>query len=342
MRVLASKLDRINQHSRMPKYRQVINTILDDISNHVFKPGERIPSINETSEEYYLSRDTVEKAYKELSRRGIISSVPGKGYYVNSTDSVGKIRIIAIFNKLSDYKKIVYNTFVKTLGNNAYVTLFTHQYNIKQFEHLVYDNLGQYDYFVIMPHFYEEIERAKTVIQKIPKSKLILLDKSIEDLDGNYGMIYQDFQQDIVFGLESGYHLLEKYEHLYLAFPAFTRYPEEIKYGFTTFCKKHGISHSIIPEVFPEDVNEKEGYIVLQENDLINLVKTARNKSLKLGKDIGILSYNDTPIKEILSGGITVLTTDHAQMGVKAAEMVLDKTHDHIKNPFKMIKRASL
>ncbi len=342
MRVLASKLDRINQHSRMPKYRQVINTILEDISNDVFKPGERIPSINETSEEYYLSRDTVEKAYKELSRRGIISSVPGKGYYVNSTDAVGKIRVIAILNKLSDYKKIIYNSFVKTLGNKAYVNLFTHQYNIQQFENLVYDNLGQYDYFVIMPHFYEELDKAKEVIKKIPKSKLIILDKALHELEGNYGMVYQDFEEDIVHGLETGLKLLKSYDQLYLAFPAFTRYPEEIKWGFTQFCKKHELSFKIIPEVLPSEVRKGDAYIVLQESDLINLIKSSRIKSYELGRDVGILSYNDTPIKEILAGGITCLTTDHVQMGARAAEMILDKTHDHVKNPFKLIKRNSL
>jgi len=42
---------------------------------------EKIPSINNFSKELRLSRDTVEKAYKVLKERKIVSSFPGKGYY---------------------------------------------------------------------------------------------------------------------------------------------------------------------------------------------------------------------------------------------------------------------
>ena len=52
---------RINHDSEIPKYKQVVNLILSDIEAGIFKKGQRIPSINETSEELFLSRDTVEK-----------------------------------------------------------------------------------------------------------------------------------------------------------------------------------------------------------------------------------------------------------------------------------------
>ena len=60
------KLLRIDSDSRMPKYRQIVNSILEEIEKGSLKVGMRIPSINEISEEYYLSRDTVEKAYNYL------------------------------------------------------------------------------------------------------------------------------------------------------------------------------------------------------------------------------------------------------------------------------------
>jgi DNA-binding GntR family transcriptional regulator len=50
------------------------------------KIGDRLPSINEISAEYYLSRDTVEKAFNELRKKGIITSVKRRGYFISSTD----------------------------------------------------------------------------------------------------------------------------------------------------------------------------------------------------------------------------------------------------------------
>ena len=66
---------RINHNSEVPKYKQVEQLIVSDIESGIFKQGQRVPSINETSEELLLSRDTVEKAYVNLKKKGILSSV---------------------------------------------------------------------------------------------------------------------------------------------------------------------------------------------------------------------------------------------------------------------------
>ena len=63
---------RIDSESRIPKYRQIINSLIQDIEAGTLSVGQRIPSINEISEEYYLSRDTVEKAYNFLKEQQIL------------------------------------------------------------------------------------------------------------------------------------------------------------------------------------------------------------------------------------------------------------------------------
>jgi DNA-binding LacI/PurR family transcriptional regulator len=89
-------------------------------------------------------------------------------------------------------------------------------------------------------------------------------------------------------------------------------------------------------------VNKNEVYIVIEEPDLVALIKSCQAKGLKIGKDVGIISYNDTPIKEILSDGITVISTDHHKMGETAARIILENRKEKIKNPFVLIKRKSL
>ncbi|MFP4060909.1 MAG: GntR family transcriptional regulator [Bacteroidota bacterium] len=75
----------INDKSSTPKYMQVLQLIISDIESGIYRQGEKIPSINETSEEYLIAKDTVEKAYRELRTRGIIKPVKGKGYFVENT-----------------------------------------------------------------------------------------------------------------------------------------------------------------------------------------------------------------------------------------------------------------
>jgi DNA-binding LacI/PurR family transcriptional regulator len=62
--------------------------------------------------------------------------------------------------------------------------------------------------------------------------------------------------------------------------------------------------------------------------------------NLKLGQDVGVISFNETTLKELLE--ITVITTDFETMGRTAAALLLDKKQIKIKNPFYTIRRKSL
>ena len=152
--MLLDKSEKIAVDSRTPKYLQVVNLILEDIEKGKLKIGDRIPSINETSFDFLLSRDTVEKAYNELRDRGIISSVRGKGFYISSTKMEHKVKVLLLFNKLSSYKKLIYYSILDTLGPQATVDLYIHHYNRNLLEDLLEQNLGNYNQYILAPHFF--------------------------------------------------------------------------------------------------------------------------------------------------------------------------------------------
>ncbi|MNI94025.1 hypothetical protein D3C73_1520620 [compost metagenome] len=68
----------------------------------------------------------------------------------------------------------------------------------------------------------------------------------------------------------------------------------------------------------------------------------AKKHGFTLGDDIGLISYNDTDVKEILEGGITVISTDFWAMGNAAAEAILQKKILNERNPTQVIIRKSL
>lgn len=327
----------------MPIYLQIVNSITDAIRRGNYKKGERIYSINELSNEYFLARDTVQKAYNILHERGIITSVKGKGYYVNETDIDTTYRVLLLFSKISNYKRQIYNAFVDTLGKNAAVDIKIHHFNTGILKEHISNHLNDYDYFVIMPHFYDNPAEALTIIKTIPSDQLIILDKNIPYTDLNSAAVYQDFQNDIVDALEQGLDLLGKYDKLYLAYPDVDAYSPEIPVGFRKFCMQNNYKNAILPEINDDTVvSAREAYIVIEENDLCRLIRKAREQNLEIGKDVGIISYNDSPLKEILLDGITVMTTDHVKMGQTAAKFILNNSKEKIKNPFVLIKRKSL
>lgn len=333
----------IDPDSPVPKYKQIINLVTQAVKSGMLKQDEQLPSINEMSESNYLARDTVEKAYNELKDRGVIKSVRGKGYFAQSAAS-NKIKVLLIMNKMSPYKKIIYYSFLKTLGDAAVVDLYIHHYNALVFKEILEDNLSKYNFFVIMPHFYEGIQKVNVLelLSKIPSHKLVLLDRDYPELPGSYLAIYQDFEKDIFRALESGEDLLEKYKEIVLIFPFDGQYPQEIFRGFKSWCISYKKDFRIIENAMNENIKQGTAYIMVEETDLTELIKKIRNSNFSLGKDVGLLSFNDTTLKEVLADGITVITTDFETMGRTAAALLLDGKQIKVKNPFTMIRRNSL
>jgi len=332
---------RINHDSKIPKYKQVVNLILSDIEAGIFKKGQRIPSINETSEELLLSRDTVEKAYVHLKKNGVLSSVRGKGYYVNQINIQQKIKVALILNKLSNYKRSIYYSLAQNLGAKANVDVFIYNYALEQFGEIVDNQLINYDYFVILAQFKKENVDVESVIRKIPKEKVLLIDRNISSLK-DYPIVYQEYEKDIQAALGEGIDLIKKYSKLNLVFPANQYYSKNILRGFQIFSQINNLQFSIIDQLSEKDVKKGEAFVLISDDDLYRFIKISKSKNWKLGKDVGVVAYNDNTVKELLEDGITTISTNHDEIGRTAAQMILSKNFKRIKSPFEFVKRNSL
>ena len=346
-----SSLDiKINEDSRIPKYKQIVDSIISDISHGNIKVGKKIPSINELSEHLLLSRDTVEKAYRLLKEKKVIVSVKGKGFYTSKTDLISRVNILFMVNKPSVYKMIIYNSFVNALGVNAHVDMFIYHCDESLFLKTMERNMGAYDYYVIMPHFRDENSSHVTftpsvleILKKIPSDSLIMLDNVKDKLNTDFSSIYQDFEQDIFNALTEGLEKIKKYDKIILVYPekSANPYPRRIRTGFIKFCAENKFDYEILHEIYDDmELQSKDVYVTIQERDLVNLVRQIRKKNLILGKDIGIISYNETPLKELL--GISVISTDFKTMGESAAYMILKNKKENVKNVFNYIERNSV
>jgi DNA-binding transcriptional regulator YhcF (GntR family) len=344
------KFIKIDEDSRVPKYQQIVDSIIFNISNGNLKIDQKIPSINILSEEFYMSRDTVEKAYNILKERKVISSIKGKGYYITRTKLISKVNILFLFNKLSSYKMATYNAFVNSIGANSHTDLHIYHCDETLFLNLVDKYKGAYDYYVIMPHFKTEnlkhisyTDEVIKAIKQLPKEKLIIMDNIKLGMDGEIVEVYQDFENDIYNALNQGLAKIVNYKKLILVYPenAVYPYPRRILLGFKKFCIENSLNFEILNQVYADMILKKgDLFITIEESDLVNLVKQIRDDELVLGKEIGVISYNDTPLKELL--GITVISTDFKVMGETAARMILNGEKGKVKVPFNFIDRNSI
>lgn len=332
----------IDEYSTTPKYKQIVNSVLAGIERGTIKLNEVMPSINDLSMLFDISRDTAEKAYKHLKSLGILDSVPGKGFFIKSTHYRQKRRIFLLFNKLSAHKKIIYDAFAETLGDEAAIDFYVYNNNFRLFRELIENQDGSYTHYVVIAHFVEGGERAAEVLNGLPKEKLVILDKLVPGVTGEYAAVYENFEKDLYDALVEAEDLLRKYHTLKLIFPAHSYTAKEIMIGFQKFCTEYGFGYKILSDVATEPLARGELYLNVMEDDLVTLVKRVKASGLRVGEDLGILSYNETPLKEIILDGITVISTDFGAMGRTAAQLVLDNTPAHVENPFRLIVRKSV
>lgn len=321
----------------IPKYRQIINSIYQEILSGNLKIGDKIPSLNEICIEFELSRDTVMVAFNELKAKGVIVSIPGKGYYINSVEINVEQKIFVLFDELNVFKEDLYTSFLNALDDKSSMDIYFHHFNYQVFKDLISENVGKYTSYVIMPATFDY---TSDIISKLPQGKVYILDRKKNDLS-EYPVIYQDFENDVYESLKEGADLLEKYSKLIMLFPG-GKEPEERVAGFKRFCNEHSLNHEIIRNVLNKEVKKGEAYFVPSDRNLVRLVKMAAEKKLELGVDVGIVSFNDTALKEVVAGGITTISTDFVEMGKNLARMIQEKSTEQIRNKSALIRRNSL
>lgn len=332
---------KIDISAQEPIYLQIANAIVDNIENGNISQGFKLPSINDLCKQLQVARGTVTKAYDYLEEQAIISSQHGKGYFIQNTELNKKLNIFLLLDEIPVYKQVFFSHFKDTLGENVNIQVFFYHHNLELFTKLIDENNGKFNHYVIMPHF--DIDTGE-VIKRLPPSKVLIINQNVFSLGIDYPAVYQDFEKDVYNGLKTGWHLLKKYESITLikSKTNFQYVPAGIILGFKKFCIEYGFAYSIIDDLDIAQLKSNHAYLVFSERDLIEIVKFSRKNGFELGKNLGLIGYDDTPVREVLENGITVISTDFAELGKTAATMLLEKSKIQKSNPGGIIVRGSL
>lgn len=317
----------IDKTSRTPIYKQIITCIENTIAQHKLKKGDQLPSINAIKDQYQLSRDTVLSAFNDLKSRGIIDAVAGKGYFINNENIQISKRIFVLFDELNAFKEDLYNSLVQSLDENTEVDIFFHHFNIDVFHQLILNHTGKYNQYIIMP---ANLEHSYSSIKNLPSDQVYILDQMQNSLI-HFPGVFQNFEKDMIENLNKLTHKIQKYNQINLWFDS-KKQPKGILKGFKTYCHQHHFNHTIIIDSEEIESLKNKVYITLDDNDLIKILKLGKEKNLNPGTDYGIISYNDSLLKEFVEGGITTISTDFKAMGKYLADMIQQNESNQIEN----------
>lgn len=321
-------------------YNQLAAYIADNIADGTLGEGGRLLSVNEACRAYGVSRDTVLSAYRALQRRRMVTSVAGKGFFVARRSASDTVRLFMLFDAMNQYKETLYRSLIDNLGGGYDISIAFHYYNAELFDTLVTDARGKYDYYVLMPHFNSDVT---AVLDKIPADRLLLLDAFPEGYSRNCAAVYQRFYTDAYEGLKALRGKLCRYEALHIVYNGRFQYlPDDYAAGAYRFAGEFRYPVYVERDFDMDNILAGHCYMAVSERDLAAMIKGITAKGLAVGRDIGLLSLDDTPLKEVLIGGITTLTTDFELMGRTAAELIRTGERRRIANPWRLHLRGSL
>lgn len=74
----------LDLHSKVPAYEQLKNRTLELIMVGILEPNSPMPSVRNLARDLGVNPNTIQKAYQEMEKEGIIYSVTGRGSFVTA------------------------------------------------------------------------------------------------------------------------------------------------------------------------------------------------------------------------------------------------------------------
>jgi DNA-binding transcriptional regulator YhcF (GntR family) len=322
-------------HGNESRYKLIVNYVIERVKDGTYHLGDRLPSVNEFRKLYDLARSTVFVALNELRLRNIIDSSPGVGYFITGTDVFGPKKILLLFNEMNSFKEELYNCFMANIGTEASVDLMFHNYNRRLFDSILNEANGKYTTYVVMPG---KFERTEPLLRSLD-GEVLLLDHIHKELTGKFSVVFQNFGPDTYMALSSETEHFKKYKRIIMV-QRHEKEPIERYYGLIRFCRDNSLGSALIATTRGRTITPGEVYIVVDDRDLVYLIKRAEEQGLAPGKEFGIIACNDTLLREAIN--ITTLSTDFCRMGRTIASLIGQSEITTVNNPCKLTIRSSI
>jgi len=309
---------RVDSSLSTPIYRQIVLSVCECIEKGKLNRNDLLPSVNSIAETFSLSRGSVFTAYNDLRSSGIIDSIPGKGYVIASTILRQNRNIFLLFATLNERTTALYHSITRHLGMESRIDLYFHGNDAQAMERFIRNDAPRYNTFVIVPAVDGD---ATAALSGLNQKHLFLLDECHRDYSATYNGVFRNREKEIGQVFAQFAKHLSKYRRLYLVLSRTEGEVNSIS-AFRKLAKKASVDCDVVYELAQNNIRKGDAYIIYDDQWLVNLVKWAEAVGFKVGKDVGIISYGDSVLKEAVAKGITTFATDIEYMGKNMAEMI--------------------
>lgn len=327
------------------KYYALMEHLKESIISGRIKPGEKLPSENELSNRYSLSRHTVRKALSILAQEGYVEAFHGKGTFCSEkmrhTRKSKNIAVVTTY--ISDY---IFPRLIQGMDNvlseAGYSIILKNTGNSRQKEAKCLDELLQKDIdgLIIEPsksqlvcrneHLYRSLEEyaipyifIQGIYEEMKDRPHILMD----DEKGGYLVtrylveqghrrIVGIFKADDIQGLERHKGYVRALQEGGLAYD-----PNNVIWFHTEDRKQKPAAAA---EMMVNGGCLPEGIVCYNDQIAAAVMDVLERKGVRIPEDISVTGY-DNSLYAQKGSGITTIAHPQERLGAMAAELILEK-----------------
>lgn len=332
--------------SKTPKYYVLMEQLKSDIKTGKIKPGDKLPSENELSALYQISRHTVRKAISILTNEGYIQAEHGRGTYCSDRvrSSISSKNIAVITTYISDY---IFPRLIqgmdKVLTANGYSIILKNTGNSQRMEARCLEDIltKNIDGLIIEPskseiyckniNHYETLDRMGIPYVFIQGTYLQLRDKPhilMDDVKGCYLItkyLISLGHRNIVgiFKVDDAQGNARHKGYVNALQEAHIPYNPDAVVWFHT--EDRDIKPAGTVEYMIERGDRMDAIVCYNDQIALEVIALLGKKGIRVPQDISVTGYDNSLIAE--SGPVKLTTIAHPKekLGEMAAELLLEQ-----------------
>lgn len=328
-----------------PKYFTLMEELRAEILSGKIQPGEKLPSENQLTEKYSLSRHTVRKAIAYLEKEGYVEAYHGKGTFCSEKmRHMKKSRNIAVVTTyISDY---IFPRLIQGMDNilseQGYSIVLKNTGNSRQKEARCLEELLQKDIDGLIiepsksqlscrhPNLYENLDKYQIpyvfiqgIYTEMKEKPHILMD----DVQGGYlvtryllGLghrrIMGFFKADDIQGMNRHKGYVKALQEAGISYD-----PDAVVWFHTEDRKS---KPAMMIQEIVKNKELPEGIVCYNDQIAVQVIETLEECGLKVPEDISVTGY-DNSLYAQRGAGITTIAHPQEKLGQMAAELILEK-----------------
>lgn len=328
-----------------PKYFTLMEELKEEIISGRIQPGEKLPSENQFTVQYSLSRHTVRKALSLLEQEGYIEACHGKGTFCSEKmRHMKKSRNIAVVTTyISDY---IFPRLIQGMDNvlseQGYSIILKNTGNSRQKEAKCLEELLQKDIDGLIiepsksqlscrhPGLYENLEKYQIPYIFIQGIYTEMKDKPhilMDDARGGYLVtkylleqgqrrITGFFKADDIQGIQRHKGYVRALQE------AGIPYDPDLVVWFHTEDRRS--KPSMMVKEMVKTGSLPHGIVCYNDQIAVQVIESLEDCGLQVPKDISVTGY-DNSLYAQRGTGITTIAHPQERLGEMAAELILEK-----------------